>query len=553
MLRIAIVGLGPKGLFALERLVDHASALDAEAIAVDVFEQSATPGAGAVYDPDQPGYLRMNFPAESIDMWSPTSTVVPPGERPSFVAWRERLAPDADRDRYAPRAQVGAYLADGLVTIRHHAPAAVEITVRRARVTAIRPGGDHWAVSADDEVARLYDEVLLAPGHELTWDSGLAAQWTHAARLVPAVFPVRERLCEQQVPPGATVAVRGFALTFIDAALALTEGRGGTFTAFDDLVALRYEPGKRDVAVIFPFARRGRPMLAKPDPALAAAVPGLAPISELGRERILALADGFDLRRDVVAILAASASAVLRAARGRSGESEPMAAWLAAAAAGAPLAPDRGPAQELARSLAVGTGRAVPDMPWAIGQTWRMLYPAVVARLGGGGLAARDWPAFHRLAAELERVAFGPPPINAAKLLALVDAGRVDLTHVRGGRLRGRRGGTWLAGEHGEHAVDVVVDAVLPGPGAAGAQSEPLHGLLAGGHARVAAGCRGLDVDADGRCRRPDGTPAPGLSAIGRLTEDVVIGNDTLSRTLHPLADRWARSVVARCRCGVLV
>jgi hypothetical protein len=38
----------------------------------------------------------------------------------------------------------------------------------------------------------------------------------------------------------------------------------------------------------------------------------------------------------------------------------------------------------------------------------------------------------------------------------------------------------------------------------------------------------------------------PGLAAIGRPTEDSVIGNDTLSRTLHPLADRWARRVLER-------
>ena len=53
---------------------------------------------------------------------------------------------------------------------------------------------------------------------------------------------------------------------------------------------------------------------------------------------------------------------------------------------------------------------------------------------------------------------------------------------------------------------------------------------------------------ADGTCRARDGSLSPGLSAIGRPTEDSVIGNDTLSRTLHPHADRWAGSVVRRCR-----
>ena len=191
----------------------------------------------------------------------------------------------------------------------------------------------------------------------------------------------------------------------------------------------------------------------------------------------------------------------------------------------------RAPAQEIERSLDVGAGLRPPDLLWAIGHTWRALYPALVARLGDGGLRPLDWPAFHLLAAELERVAFGPSPLNAAKLLALVEAGVVDLSRV--------------AGERPERgSIDVLVDAVLPGPGRA---SRPERAARRAdrrpGHARTVTGRRGLDVDADGSCRSRDGSPSLGLAAIGRPTEDAVIGNDTLSRTLHPLSDRWARRV----------
>ena len=56
----------------------------------------------------------------------------------------------------------------------------------------------------------------------------------------------------------------------------------------------------------------------------------------------------------------------------------------------------------------------------------------------------------------------------------------------------------------------------------------------------------------DGSCRARDGSITPGLAAIGRPTEDSVIGNDTLSRSLHPQADRWARRVTRRSREGFL-
>ena len=42
--RVAIVGLGPKGLFALERLLDHARA--GAPLQVDIYEPHPAPGAG---------------------------------------------------------------------------------------------------------------------------------------------------------------------------------------------------------------------------------------------------------------------------------------------------------------------------------------------------------------------------------------------------------------------------------------------------------------------------------------------------------------------------
>jgi diaminopimelate decarboxylase len=147
----------------------------------------------------------------------------------------------------------------------------------------------------------------------------------------------------------------------------------------------------------------------------------------------------------------------------------------------------------------------------------------------------------------MERIAFGPPPVNAAKLLALIEAGRVQLSHVAGGQVVTRAGVTAVVcGAAGERVVDVVVDAVLPGPGAVPADGGLVAQLLADGHARQLRGRRGLEVGKDCGCLGRDGRLVAGLAAIGRPTEDCVIGNDTLSRGLHPHADRWAQRIVRR-------
>jgi len=548
VLRVAIVGLGPKGLFALERLLDHGHRSGPQIrLQIDVFEPHAVPGAGPVYDPGQPGYLRMNLAADHLDMWWPASRSVPAGEQLSFVDWRRMRTGgdggDGVGEAYPPRAEVGRYLADGLARLLRHLPPGVALTLRRSVVRALHTSGSGWRVCTADD-AHDYQEVLLTVGHGTAIEARGTGSWEHAAPLASAVFPVGRHLGREHVPAGAAVAVRGFALTFLDAALALTEGRGGVFE-HDGPDRLRYLASDADAALILPYSRSGRPLLAKPESALGAGVPALEAIAQDGRVRINALPVGFTVANELLAVLAGAAGGALRAAgEGLSATDacQSASAWLTTACDGAPPAVAQTPAQELERSLAVATGRHPPDLPWALGHTWRSVYPAIVARIGAAGLADREWPAFRRLAAQLERVAFGPPPVNAAKLLALVDAGRVDLTHVVAGEITTAGGVTSIRSAGGERRVDVVVDGVLASPGVTYA-GEPRR-LVGDGHARILAGRRGLDVGADAGAIGRDGRPTPGLSVLGRATEDSVIGNDTLSRSMHPQADRWAARVI---------
>jgi uncharacterized NAD(P)/FAD-binding protein YdhS len=501
-MRVAIAGLGPKGLYALERLLDHARGLDPAArLEIDIFEPHPVPGAGPVYDPRQPEYLLMNFAAAHVDMWWPGSGVVAPGERCTYVEWS-----GANPSAYPSRADVGRYLADGLDRLLRRIPAGISFRLHRSAVGAVSACGSRWAVTAAAETT-VHDEVLIAIGHQSSWTGELAS--------TPSVFPAQRWLSPDRIPPGSMVAVRGFALTFIDAALALTEGRGGVFELDHDH-RLRYHPSPGDVAQIIPHSRTGRPMRAKPGPELTAGDPHIEAILESARSRILQLGETADAVAGLTAIVTVAATAALAAAGG----STPAAAL--------------DPADEMQRSLAVAAGHIRPDSAWALGHVWRGVYPAVVTRFSGREWAPGEALQFRRLSAEMERVAFGPAPVNTAKILALIDAGRVSLDHLREPRIGG---------------VDAVVDAVLPPPGARGLRSPLLEHLVRDGHARVVAGGRGIEVTADAACVGRSGSPSPGLSAIGRPTEDSVVGNDTLNRALHPHADRWAGRVL-RHRCA---
>jgi uncharacterized NAD(P)/FAD-binding protein YdhS len=553
-LRVAIVGLGPKGMFALERLTYHADRMRrARSIEVDLFEPHPVPGAGPIYDTGQPEYLRMNFPAAQINAWDTAGAVVPASERCSFLDWHACRHGGSEVESYPSRALVGRYLSDCCGLLMSNAPRTVTLRLRAERVEGLRISEAEWELTSAGGVGR-YDEVLIATGHEQDWAGGLRAGWRHAAKLVPAVFPVQRWLSRDHVVPGSVVGVRGFALTFIDVALALTEGRGGAFEAcIDHPYRLRYLGAEGEIARILPFTRTGRPMLAKPTSAATVDLPALEDLAQVGREQILALGPTFDLHADLLPTIASTAGAALLAAQGaRAGAralsrtSQMLQNSLRESCRGVVPQVEVGAAEELDRSLAIGAGLRAPDRDWALGHAWRTLYPALVTRLSADGLTPEAWPSFRRLAAQMERLAFGPSPQNAAKLLALIDAGRVRLNHVQGGRLETRNQITQLCSVGAESRLDCVVDAVLPGPGARGSKNALIDHLIADGHARISAGRRGLEVREDGSSVGRDGDVAPGLALSGRLTEDSVIGNDTLSRTLHPLSDLWAQRIIRR-------
>ncbi len=505
-MRVAIVGFGPKGMFALERLLEHAHrrGADARPCAVTAYEPGR-PGCGPNYDPAQPTFLRMNFAASQVDAWPPDTTFVPAAQRLDFAQWRSRHAP-GDDESYPPRAQVGRYLQWCVRTLLAHRPRGVEVEIVRELVNSVEPGTRGWLVGSRSG-RRSFDHVMLCLGHR--WAEPQPAGVADAAVPQVPAFPVGPLMQDRPLAPGARVAVRGFALSFIDAALALTEGRGGAFSPTHEVGSLRYTASGREPGAIIPFSRSGRAMSVKPPPGRFTALDGVAQAAARARAEIQTLPSGFSVRNDVMSRITWLADEIARSSGIQS------------------RTPSADVRTSIERSLAMAIGTAPPDGETCTAEAWRLTYPAIVARLGHGGLDDDEYGEYRAASAGMERIAFGPPPINAAKLLALADVGIVDLDHT-----------TEAPGDR----IDGVIDAVLPAPGVHPDDAGPIGGLLRAG-VLTQDGRRGIRVAADARCLGPDGEGVAGLACAGRPTEDWVIGNDTLSRRLHPELDRWASSL----------
>jgi len=557
--RIAIVGTGPRGFGCLERLaIELDRSPVRRAVHITLHDPAAHPGAGPIYDPEQPGELLMNLAARHVTAWSGDAAELLGARGEALLDWLGRHHPRwAVGDAYVPRKLVGAYLGAAFDVLLGRLPTGLTVTPVRAEVTDLRRVDGGWSVHhADPAVDRRVDEVMCTVGHG-SWSAArgddpyasLAPGGGEPA--VASPYPVRRALTSARVPPGTVVAVRGFALTFVDVALHLTVGRGGRIDGIDELGSTGapwpvYTPGDESVSGLVPWSRTGAPLLAKSGPELAAASADLEE-DWVGLRAALRAVDTDDPIAAIVGTLAHAAEAALvrlgapvdhrtRAMIGALLDPDPVRA----------AAPDLhdGPAAlgAMCRSVAVALGRRAPDAAWAVGEVWRRGYPGLVDRVGHGGLAEQLRPRFAALARRLERVGFGAPADNVARLVALAEAGTLDLAHLRGASVVSDDGRLVLTGPDGSRTVDVVVDSVLAAPGAD--HDTPLWGpLLRRGVVRTALGTSGIEVAPDGTCIGRDGRATPGLAAIGRVTEGWVLGNDTLNRTMHTETAAWARRV----------
>lgn len=566
-LRIALVGCGPRGLYCLDALCRALELHESETLTSDsisastgeqkrlhmtIFEPARHPGAGAVYALDQPCYLRMNFATHLIDAWIDDEHRS--SDQHNLASWLAANEPPyADPEGYAPRPIVGKYLHDCFRRVHRRLSRFADVTLCREKVLDVQPLGRRWRVESPN-VCVVADEVVFTVGHE-AWRAGRPwrerrivsgrrmgdaastptirplSQLPNSPTLgcVAHVFPVQEQLSSERIPSRCNVAVRGFGLTWIDAALAMTEGRGGRFVPEGD--GLRYLASGEEPQVIFPFSRTGRPVLAKPIRSSIAVPPNVARIWAAGRASLRNVprpACRYVLRNFIwPAVLGAAQRALDEMVPGQD-VSQWWHQWRRRSFSAEQTL------HAMQQSIAVAQGRLPPTPEWALAEAWRHLYATLIQTISHGGLKDDAWESFQSLAAEMERIAYGPPAENLARIVALIEAQIVDLRHVASSTER-------LLEEQG---IDVVINAVLPKPTDLAPQG-PLAKLLNRDTLRPMNRFTGIEVDRAGRPRSKSGQLIRNLAVFGRNTEGCVLGNDTLSRRLHPHIENWAAQTVA--------
>ena len=279
-LALAIVGGGPRCLYALERL-DAVINQHGGALTIHVFDSDGHFGSGVAHASDQArtSYLNrttadIGFGDDGADQGSGTSLY--DWCREKFIATgcaTFDIKPDEVPKRYIH----GLALEDRFAAVvsRLNGRRGVTVELIAAQVTDIRrasPTTYQLAVRQAAYAAEL-NFILLVTGHTenrpqpgtlndelLRW-----SQTSPTATYVSYPYPLNRRCTADILPPGCRVGVLGMGLTAIDIMLHLTEGRGGRFIEDSSTLSrLQYIRSGAEPVKIYGISRSGKVYSTRP-------------------------------------------------------------------------------------------------------------------------------------------------------------------------------------------------------------------------------------------------------------------------------------------------
>ncbi|TDX27017.1 FAD-NAD(P)-binding protein [Rhodovulum visakhapatnamense] len=536
-LRLAIIGLGPRGLGALEALAARLADTGTP-VAIDVFEPGPWPGAGPNFDPGQSPLMLLNIPIRAIDIDPPAPV---PRRIASFAAW---LMSPPDGERFPARAELGAYMAARFRALTASLPEGTALTRHETAIRRIEASEAGWRLDGAGARFGPYDEVLLAPGQPATRPDPQLARWQDHARrcgaeLLPA-YPADRLLEAAEGWAGKAVALRGLGLSTLDAVRLLTLGLGGRFEDG------RYIASGREPARLLPFSLNGLPPW--PKPASEAIDARMAPLPAETRAFEAALSRA--LAQPPEAALVTLCTPLARAARrvlaatgaGPGGVEE----WLTAERSAPASQEDPDPTVPLRDGLAMARGTRPPAPGYAIGQIWRHWQNALRRGVNPGSAAPGTAEALIGFDEGLKRYSYGPPAATIEELAILIETGIVDLRIVDDPDILLTDSGWQLVeGDEGARA-DVMVDAVLPSPALQGIEAPVIAALRDEGRIVPVAKGQGARIRPDGQVIGADGRVQPGLALLGRAALGSVIAVDSIHDCFGASADRWAEGVLTR-------
>ncbi len=546
--KTAVIGGGPKGLYALDHLITELSLSGiTEPVELYWFNAADDFGSGPNYRRDQPEYLLINYCIANIDAWYPY--VNRSAGQLNLADWiRKNKASERPvrPEDFASRALVGRYLQEVMSQIMQSRPSNLQIKLINANVSGLNYQ-DGFTIKTNDPANTFYaDNVLLATGHCYTNSKLLSnsfvltpSKTNDQGCYINNAYPLTGL---KKVEDQSKVGVLGLGLTFIDVVLTLTEGRGGHFDEQN-----RYQSGGRE-PLIYACSRNNLPILAR-GPVYTNQGYQLFYFTGAWRQHMSALRKTrkIDFKEEILPLVEQEIQFAYYSTLLETRDPKAIQKYLRDKPVQKQFglqkllfelpAPEDAAGVSLSESIEYNIREAekgeLKSPLMAAAAVWRELTPIIREFYKEGGLIGASQQFLHEeLMGAFCRTSFGPPVDNMKKILSLINAGIICIPQPPA---------------HEQVEVDYIVDARVGKPALAKGNASLYQQLLDDGlitpfdNDGYQPGCP--DMDATGQVRNESKSQIP-LFCYGTNTEGVLLDNDSLSRTANNTGLLWAKTVI---------
>lgn len=540
VIKVAFIGMGPRGLGALEALVECCLE-QGKAVELSLFNDRDLCGSGPNFAPDQTDLGMLNTPVRDLQI--PPSLDLPCS---GFQDWL-KCRGQPDEDHFATRAELGQYLQDRFQDVVARAKSNLTLTYHQAHVTSLEFDNGSWRVSTPNDTFWPFDEVLLVAGQPKTKTDKQWASWIDHATNSDAwclrAYPDRQFFEVSNDFAGRNVGIRGLGLSTFDVLRYLTLGQGGRF---EDGV---YQRSGREPDRIFAFSLNGQPPFPKPiDAAHDQRFDLTKPEKDGFCDAIQGAVDlsaGNALERICAALVTPAKR--IGAEMGAGYSTAQIQEWLQIECRSPGDQETQAPFETLMQGIAMAEGLSPPTVGYVIGQIWRKVQNELRIGFNSARKSPESAQAIVAFDEGLKRYSYGPPLGSARELAALIKGNLVSLSVVDDPSITLVENG-WRLFEGDEALVSIMVDAVLPPPSLAKITDPVFQHLRSQNRLDEMYEGSGAMVLPDGQVVNGDNEVSQGLCLLGRLALGSVIAVDSIHDCFGASTLRWAEGVLRRAQ-----
>ncbi|MCK8481400.1 FAD/NAD(P)-binding protein [Psychroserpens algicola] len=565
MTTLAIIGIGPRGLHALENLLINLSRANKH-IQILAFEPCHEPGAGQVWYTNQSDANWTNISERALKNLEGRQEIHYRDRLiegfPSYHEWINFAQSDKAPDTFPPRKQLGRYLHERYESLTKSLEHD-SFQLINSKVERIEFKQQQLQVLTKDN-SYICDDALITIGHQPTELSKQIKEWKAHAKAHQNIntfedcYPLSqfESIKNQK---HLNIGIRGFGLAMIDVMRDLTTNSFGTFRVVDpSTFKTQYISNEAQHLKLIPFSLDGLPMAPKPlnkhiddwfkptDEELNYFKTELEAVS-----RTQIKVSSLDFLTIPISKIAARVFVELKSEAMNHDLNQKqietlVLKWLDDSETKHHLFQDNSSTYNTIKSyIQMASGLASISLDYCIGQVWRHCQPTLYKSFSHAQLDEAIIEKVIALDEESKRFSYGPPVESMQQILALVDANILSLDYVNDPDIKLNDKGWQLENAQQQTIqIDIMINSVLDAPKLLEVTAPIITNLIHNDLIEPIHSKLGIDTKPNAYVITEENNEDIPIAVLGRLSKGSVIGVDAILECFGPRIKDWAEAYV---------